>query len=242
MHDYRYEQKVSLGGRMTPIVMRLMIATVAVFIFQIITKNAHIGTFGLIPAKVWGQIALWQLVTYIFLHAGLFHILFNMFALWMFGCELERFWGSKKFLFYYFLTGAGAGFTVILFTPKSTIPTIGASGAIFGILLAYGLTFPNRIIYLYFLIPIKAKHFVLIFGVLELLAIWHYSADGISHFAHLGGIAFGLIYIHRKWLWKLLARFLFIFYWWRVKRKFDLANEEELQEKENPPQNNDTIH
>jgi membrane associated rhomboid family serine protease len=240
MSDHEYEQRVILGGRMTPVVQRLIIATAIVFVFQLITHNAHIGIFGLIPVKVWGEIALWQLATYIFFHGGFFHLFFNMFALWMFGSELERLWGSKKFLFYYMLTGVGAGFTVCAFTPKAVIPTIGASGAIFGILLAYGTLFPNRIIYLYFLIPIKAKHFVIIFGVLELLAVWRYSADGISHFAHLGGIAFGLIYIHRKWLWRLLARFLFIFYWWRVKRKFDLVEDEEPPNVN--PKDNKTVH
>ena len=239
MPYYGYEQRIRLGGSMTPMVKRIIIATAAVFLFQFISRVNLFPIFGLVPASVWGQLSLWQLISYLFLHGGIFHLFFNMFALWMFGGELERLGGSRKFLFYYLLTGTGAGLTVCLFTPRSAIPTIGASGAIFGILLAYGSLFPNRTIYLYFLIPIKAKYFVIMFGILELLATWSYTGDGISHFAHLGGIAFGLIYIHKNWLWKVLARFLYIFYWWRVRRKFNLV-QDEPQRKDT--KNNNTIH
>ena len=152
--------------------------------------------FGLVPALVWkGHV--WQLVTYMFLHGSFMHILLNMFVLWMFGGQLERQWGQREFLKYYFLTGIGAGLCTVVAHPGSVIPTIGASGAVYGILLAYGLTFPNSIIYLYFLLPIKAKYFVLIFGVIEFITTISPSGDMVAHLAHLGGMIFGLVYLKR---------------------------------------------
>jgi membrane associated rhomboid family serine protease len=122
-----------------------------------------------------------------------------MFALWMFGSDLESLWGRRKFLFYYFLTGVGAGiFDVSLnaVSPSSAgAATIGASGAIYGLLLAYGMLFPERPIYLYLLIPIKAKWFVLIMGVIELVSSFGTPGSGISHVAHLGGMLFGFLYL-----------------------------------------------
>src|SRR5690606_12189968 len=113
---------------------------------------------------------LWQLATYMFLHGGFMHILFNMFALWMFGGELERTWGTRPFVRFYLVCGIGAGITTVLATPGSVIPTIGASGAVYGILLAYGILFPDRIIYLYMILPIKAKYFVMIIGAITFLS------------------------------------------------------------------------
>ena len=131
-----------------------------------------------------------------FLHGGLGHILINMFILWMFGSELERVWGERKFLQYYLITGIGAGFTYYLSAVNSGIPTIGASGAIFGVLVAFGMTFPERIILVFLILPMKAKHAVMLFAGLEL---WDYlsrgSADGIARFAHLGGMLVGYLYL-----------------------------------------------
>jgi len=149
---------------------------------------------GLVPVLVFKG-WIWQFVTYMFLHGSFFHILFNMLALWMFGSELEYLWGTRRFVKYYFFTGVGAAITSTLVTPHSTIPTIGASGAIYGLLLAYGVTFPNRPILLYFLFPIRAKYFVILFGVVELLASFSQPHSGIAHFAHLGGLLFGWIYL-----------------------------------------------
>jgi membrane associated rhomboid family serine protease len=138
----------------------------------------------------------WQLVTYMFMHGGLLHLLFNMFALWMFGMELENSWGSRKFLVYYLVCGVGAGlanlFIAPLFGPPA--PTIGASGAIYGVLIAFGMLFPDRMILISFLIPIRARYFVLIYIGLEIFALKS-SGDGIAHFAHLGGAAIGYIYL-----------------------------------------------
>jgi membrane associated rhomboid family serine protease len=158
----------------------------------------------------------WQYVTYMFLHQGFSHIFFNMFALWMFDYAIENTWGSKRFLLYYFVTGIGAGIvqTVVVgidvfaslgtFLPDmnsihlfdaraiNSIVTIGASGAVFGILLAFGMLFPNMYIYIYFLLPVKAKWFVIVYGAIELLAGIGGSGDNVAHFAHFGGMLFGI--------------------------------------------------
>lgn len=133
---------------------------------------------------------VWQVFTYQFLHGGFFHLFFNMFALWMFGMELETLWGSRRFLTYYLLSGVGAAIVQILI---ATVPTLGASGAVYGILLAFGMTFPNRQIFMFPLfIPIKAKYFVMIFAGIELFSGLR-GSDGIAHFAHLGGAATGFL-------------------------------------------------
>ncbi len=139
----------------------------------------------------------WQLFTYMFLHGGFFHLLINMFVLWMFGAELENMWGQKKFLTYYLICGVGAGLCNLLIAPlfSSIGPTVGASGAIYGILVAFGYLFPNRNIYVYGLIPIKAKYLVLIYFVIELFSIVGGSDSGIAHVAHIGGGVVGLIYL-----------------------------------------------
>ncbi|MEO8210179.1 MAG: rhomboid family intramembrane serine protease, partial [bacterium] len=139
----------------------------------------------------------WQLFTYMFLHADFFHLLFNMFALWMFGAELENTWGQKRFLTYYLICGVGAGLCNLLIAPLfgPSAPTIGASGAIFGVLVAFGYLFPNRNIYIYGLIPIKAKYLVTLYMLAELFFSGAGSSDNIAHFAHLGGGIVGLIYL-----------------------------------------------
>ena len=155
----------------------------------------------------------WQFITYMFMHGNFSHLFFNMFALWMFGYALENYWGSKRFLVYYLITGVGAALIqtgVLALEIRSMtaelppfaaqhyinqIVTVGASGAVYGILLAFGMCFPNVPIFLYFFLPIKAKWFVIIYGVIELFAGIGGTADGVAHFAHLGGMIFGLLLI-----------------------------------------------
>ncbi len=140
----------------------------------------------------------WQLVTYMFLHGNFLHIFFNLFVLWMFGLQIENLWGTKRFVIYYFITGIGAGILHLILAAEG-VPTVGASGAVFGILLAFGMMFPNREIMLIFLpIPIKAKYFVIMIGAFELFAGVSGLQTGIAHFAHLGGIVIGFILI-RIW-------------------------------------------
>jgi membrane associated rhomboid family serine protease len=167
---------------------------------------------GLTPNDV-KQGYVWQLLTYMFLHANFLHLLFNMFTLWMFGCEIERSWGSKEFLKYYIITGVGAGilsFALSLSLRSNVdIPTIGASGAIFGVLVAYALMFPNRIIYLWFILPIKAKYLVGCFAILTFIASFQQpQGGGVAHFAHLGGMLIGFLYLKADWRISRIFRFL----------------------------------
>jgi len=190
-------QSFGFGTTWTPAVRVLIITNGVIFAVQALAPIPVPVSqwFGLVPHSVIFKGWLWQLVTYMFLHGGLMHIAFNMLALWMFGSQLERVWGTREFLRYYFITGIGAGLINIAFTPTSHMPTIGASGAIFGLLLAYGVLFPNNLILLYFFIPIKAKYFVILFAALEFLMSRSYTSDGVAHFAHLGGMAVGLLYL-----------------------------------------------
>ena len=172
-----------------------MIIMGIVFLVQMFITRWIDFYFGLIPLMVWKKYFLWQLFTYIFLHGGFSHILFNLLALWMFGGELENYWGSKKFLFYFLFCGIGAGICTVVFTPYQFIPVIGASGAIYGILLAFAWLFPNRPILIYFLFPIPAKYFVIIFGLIELLSSMEGTGGGVAHLTHLGGLVFGFFYL-----------------------------------------------
>ena len=144
---------------------------------------------------------LWQLLTYGFLHGDVMHIAFNMFALWMFGSDIERLMGSQRFLIYYLVCVVGAALVQLLVAKfqGGFYPTVGASGGVFGILLAYGMSFPNRTVMLLFPpIPMKAKYFVLFYGLLELYLGVSGNAPGVANFAHLGGMLFGFILI-RYW-------------------------------------------
>jgi membrane associated rhomboid family serine protease len=193
MTYYRY--RFSFGYGLTPVVKNLMIIMGAVFLLQMMTSRWIEFYLGLVPVLVWRNYYLWQLLTYIFLHGGFSHILFNLLALWMFGGELENYWGSKKFLRFFLFCGIGAGICTVIFSPFQVVPVIGASGAIYGLLLAFGWLFPNRLIYIYFLFPIPAKYFVIIFGLIELFASMQGTGGGIAHLTHLGGIVFGLFYM-----------------------------------------------
>jgi len=198
MPYYRY--RFSFGSGLTPMIKNLMIIMGAMFLLQEFVSDMIVVFLGLVPGLVWHKYFLWQLGTYIFLHGDLSHILFNLLALWMFGGELENLWGSKRFLVYFFFCGIGAAIVTVictlLFTPEyQGIPVIGSSGAIYGLLLAFGWLFPNRQVYIYFLFPIPAKYFVIIFGFLEFIYFSRGGGGGISHLTHLGGLLFGLVYM-----------------------------------------------
>lgn len=140
----------------------------------------------------------WQLFTYMFLHGNFMHIFMNMFILWMFGFELENIWGSKKFLLYYLMCGLAAGLSNEIIAPflTSVGPTVGASGAIYGILAAFAFLFPNRPIYIYFLFPIKAKYVILLYMAIDLFNVIGGTDTGIAHVAHLGGAVAGFLYLY----------------------------------------------
>jgi membrane associated rhomboid family serine protease len=173
-----------------------MIACVVGFLLQTVVGDRLYGIFGLVPYLFWHKFFVWQLVTYIFLHGGFFHLLFNLFALWIFGGEIERYMGSSRFIQYFFITAIGAGICTVLLTPGLPVPVVGASGGIYGLLLAYAWFFPERNIYVWFMFPMKAKHFVLLFGAIEFWSSMVGTRSGVAHLAHLGGILFGLLYFN----------------------------------------------
>ncbi len=208
-------------GAVTPAVKLLLIVNTAVFFLQLFLPEHFLLLFGLVPALVWEHFYVWQLFTYQFLHGGLFHLLFNMLALWMFGCDLERRWGTQFFLKYYFVSVVGGGILNTLILPGQLAPSIGASAGIYGILLAYGLIYPNQIVYFYFLFPIKMKHFVWIIGGIAFYSSLTAGQSGIAHLAHLGGMLFGYLRGGNPWdRWKL---FLDQRRLSRLKRRFQLV-------------------
>lgn len=198
------------GPSLTPTIKILLVANVSVYLLQFMLGESSVGAwfdhfFGLVPSKALTGLHVWQFGSYMFLHENFMHIFWNMFILWMFGSELDALWGRRGFLQYYFVTGVGAGLVYVLLMPQlepvtAYIPLIGASGACFGLLMAYGLLFPERRVMLWFLIPVKVKWFVLGIGLFELMSIWR--ADNVGHLAHLGGLLFGYIYLRggKKWL------------------------------------------
>ena len=228
-----------------PVVKNLLIINGLFFVAMIVLDSSFnfdlVAILGL-HYPLAHDFGVWQFITYMFMHGGFRHILFNMFALWMFGNTLENVWGGKRFLNYYLITGIGAGLVQVLvayiriaslqtgLSPEEiqtiytegyevlqkgmnyqneamasinlivNTSTVGASGAVFGLLLAFGMMFPNSLIYIYFAIPVKAKYFVMLYGAFELyLGFSNNPADNVAHFAHLGGMIFGFILIQ---FWK----------------------------------------
>ncbi len=226
-----------------PVIKNLLIINGIFFLAKFVMEN----TFGLDLNELLGlyfptsnNFQPFQLVTHMFMHGSFTHVFFNMFALWMFGAQLENIWGPKRFLIFYFISALGGAVlheavlwyeyaevmqsisadqaSIVLNEGRSVlvrglnysdpmmaelnglmnVPVVGASGAVFGILLGFGMTFPNSLIYIYFLFPIKAKYFVMIYGALELWNGLANSASPIAHFAHLGGMLFGYLLI-RYW-------------------------------------------
>ena len=196
--DYRYTDRVMYFGKGASSAIKLLIiATVSIFFLESLLGLEELfnNYFGLVPKLLWNNFYIWQPVTYMFLHGGLWHLLINMVVLWMFGSEIERYWGRREFLGYYFITGIGSGILTALFSFDSSIPVVGASGAIYGVLLAYGVMFPNRTIYLYFLIPVKVKYFVLFIGGVAFISSLSDTGSAISHLTHLSGMVIGYLYM-----------------------------------------------
>lgn len=212
MKSYR----ISFDFFITPGVKLLLIANFAVFFFEVLLHHFSglaayqwlLKWFGLVPAGVVPLMRIWQPFTYLFLHdvSTVWHILMNMLMLWMFGRELELVWGKNRFLRYYFLTGVGAGIVNIIVKtiptfwghPYSLVPTIGASGAIFGIMIACAILFPDRRVYL-FPIPVamSMRTVVAIMAVFTFLGTFGLGDDKVSHICHLGGMLIGWLYLRR---------------------------------------------
>lgn len=219
--DRDYYRPSGFGGFsfFPPVIKNLLIINAAVFLVtNLLLANINLDRmpaeliitkyFALLPIKgiilavsslgepIFGTFYPWQLITYQFMHANFSHILFNMFALWMFGMEIENLWGSKKFLLYYLACGIGGALLQLLmgyFVTGPTAPTVGASGAIYGVMIAFAMMFPDRYIYIYFLIPVKAKYLIAFLVVLEFFSAGDMSM--VAHLVHLGGAFTGFVYI-----------------------------------------------
>lgn len=213
MENYKMKRSGFFNILLPPIVKNLLIINGLFFL-----ADMALGTQGINLTKYLGlhypsgeDFYWFQYISYMFMHADFSHLFMNMLPLWMFGAALENLWGSKRFFLYYLITGIGAAiiqnivlgidlYQIAQQTPElvdfvaNKFVTVGASGAVFGILLAFGMLFPNNIVFVFF-IPMKAKYFVILYGALELFAGIRGSGDGIAHFAHLGGMLFGLILI-----------------------------------------------
>lgn len=191
-----------------PVIKLLLISNGVIFLLEMQFANILISNFALWPLEPdfvqstgsqMQDFMPWQLISYAFLHGSLTHLLLNMYALWLFGVALENLWGSRNFAIYYFVCVLGAALTQIIVIDISGeyYPTIGASGGVFGVLLAFGLFFPNQVLILLIPpMPIKAKWFVILYGVVELWFGVTGTEAGVAHFAHLGGMLFGFILIY----------------------------------------------
>lgn len=194
-----------------PVIKYLLISNVLIFLLQAFFLDflkAGSVNIGEVFIKNFAMFTIdspffrpWQVFTYMFLHGSFSHLFFNMFALWMFGLELENLWGSKTFLIFYTVCGVGAGIANLFLAPLFTtippnVPTVGASGSIYGVLIAFGYLFPDRHIYIYFLVPIKAKYLVMFYIALEVFAVVSQSQTGIAHIAHLGGGVVGFFFVY----------------------------------------------
>lgn len=236
-------------GFITPGVKLLVIICTGVFLFQsllwlffapgVTAKFNH--WFGLVPSGVVFGLRIWQPVTYLFLHGDIWHLLINMLMLWMFGRELEQVWGKKRFLNYFFLCGVGAGLITVLvkYIPlfwgarASDIPTIGASGAIFGILIANAILFPDRQIWLFPLpITIPMRPFVAVMAAIEFFSTIRSGGDNVSHFCHLGGMLVGWLYLRRGSFLYRVRNEMADWRYQRNRRKFEVFMK---KQKDEPP-------
>lgn len=207
---YRYTTS-AYYGYLPPGVKWLLIVNSLVYVLFYLggaSVQSHMLTLlALWPEAAVRNLYVWQLFTYMFLHGGLWHLLFNMLALYFFGLQLEQDWGTRQFLKYYFYCGLAAGVCVLGFNIAAAaltgnsawwnVQTLGASGAIFGVLVAFGILYPDMPVLMFFLFPIKAKYMVMIYAGVELLLILGPST-GVSDIAHLGGMAFGYLYLKRR--------------------------------------------
>jgi len=239
---------------LTPAIRNIVIACVAVFLVQTLlglfapasVVRWYLGEFGLVPLAVTHGLRIWQPFTYLFLHDGILHILFNLLFLWMFGADLERTWGTRRFYEYYFLTGIGAGCTTVIVKTllahfgagvSLTTSTIGASGAIYGVLLAAGIMFPDRQVWLIpFPISIPMKIYVAAAIAIEFFMTLGTGGDNVSHVTHLGGALVGYLYLRRG---LFLYRFRNEYLDWkrrRTRRKFEVYMREH---KDEPPRGSD---
>jgi membrane associated rhomboid family serine protease len=199
---------------LTPVVKILLISMGVIFLAQLTLENMVginvSGIFGFVPSRLlsgW----IWQLVTYSFLHSGLFHLLFNLLVIWSIGGELERLWQVRTFVAFIFVCSLGASLTYGLFSlvgigPGPDVPVVGSSGIVFGLLLAYGILFGDRMMYFFLLFPMQARYFVMLLGGIELVSSVFYSRSGVAHLAHLGGMGAGFVFLIAMAAWRKRAK------------------------------------
>jgi membrane associated rhomboid family serine protease len=178
--------------QLTPVVKKILIANVAVFFAQMLMPGEIVLQLGLRPIDVIQHFKVWQVVTYAFVHGNGWHLFFNMFAVWMFGPHIEGMWGSRRFFRYYLLCILGAAAAQFAIAPTTLV--VGASGAVYGILLAFGLLLPDAVIYLFFFFPVRAIQAVLFIALLTLVSAMSAGGSRVAHFAHLGGMLTGFLY------------------------------------------------
>jgi membrane associated rhomboid family serine protease len=226
-----YASSFSFGPGPLSLALKVLIASNVVMFLITSIVGGVVPYLGLVPTLVLHRFWVWQVATYMFLHGGIFHIVFNMLALWMFGAELERIWGTRYFLKFYFVTGIGAGILTVLF---STLPfgfaqqiqqsiVIGASGAIYGLMLAYALYFPDRPIYMYFVFPIPARIFVAIMGAIAFFSSLS-ETGGVANATHLGGLVVAYLFLKGAKIHPL-SEVKYRYLKWkinRVRKKFDV--------------------
>lgn len=212
MSIYGRSYQIEIDTNLPKTVKYLIIANVACFVLQHVIKAEVVRWFELVPALVVERVALWQLVTYLFLHGGVFHLLINMLMLWMLGSPVENEWGSKPFLIYYFLCGIGAGAVHILFShlfDTMHVPVVGASGAIYGVLLAFGLMYWDQFITLlvFFVLPVHVRVKLLVLFIVGFsLFMGLFVQDRVAHFAHLGGMLVGFICLKMNGPWRIWSQ------------------------------------
>jgi membrane associated rhomboid family serine protease len=246
--------RISWGGMLTPAIRNIVITCTGAFLVQtllllffppIVTVRVN-QELGLVPLLVTHGLRVWQPVTYLFLHGGIWHLLFNMLFLWMFGADLERAWGTHRFYVYYFLTGIGAGLINVLvktlLDPHAIglsviTPTIGASGAIYGVLLAAAIMFPDRQVWLIpFPVQIPMKIYVAGAIAIEFFSTLGIGGDNVSHVTHLGGALVGYIYLRRGLFLYRARNELLDWKRRRAKRKFEVYVR---SHKDEPPRSSD---
>lgn len=192
------QYRVGFGSGLPSGIKWLLIANVLVFVIELFDRSGYIiSYFGLTPNDVITGPLLYQVATYMFLHNphSILHMLFNMLMLWMFGSEIERLWGTRRFLKFYFTTGIVAGIFTVIVTPHSTIPVIGASGAVLAVLIAFAVLWPDRRVLLWFLIPIRVKYLMMFIVGMDLVVVLAGASDGVAHWTHLGGAMTGFLYM-----------------------------------------------
>ena len=254
MESRRYQlQRPSGGNWVTPVIKQLFIIITLVFVLQTVALVLHPPTyrwmvtqFGVVPTEVVFHGKIWQPFTYIFLHGGLLHWLLNLLVLYMFGCDVERVWGKKRFTKYFFVTGVGAGICVVLAKmlgsisglARSDVPTIGSSGAIYGVLVAAAVLFPDRQIWLFPLpVTLPMRPFVFIMGLIAFFGTLGAGGDGVSDVAHLSGLMIGWIYLRRG------TYFFGVRNWYqdwqqrRLRRKFEVYMRKQQDDPPSRPDN-----